>query len=79
MFMSFYNASFMRGDLPNKPIESHRCYTQRGSLCNQSEQSEHLAQSPGHWHLQIERWLLVSSQVATGVALSQWHGSLAGL
>lgn len=47
--MSFHNASFIRGNLPNKPIELHAVYTQRGSLCNRREQREHLDGSPGNW------------------------------
>ena len=30
MFVSVYNARFTRGDLPNKSVESHTGYTQRG-------------------------------------------------
>ena len=71
MFVSFHNARLIRGDLPNKPIESHAGYTQKGNLSNRSERSE-------LWHKE-ERWTLVSSQVSTVAAYVQWNGSLAGL
>ena len=29
-FVTFHNARFIRGDLPNKPIDSYAAYTQRG-------------------------------------------------
>lgn len=54
-FVSFHNAGFVRGDLPNK-------LHARGGYANRSEQSKCLARSPGGWQCpQTERWAWVSS------------------
>ena len=63
--MSFHNARFIRGELPNKLMESHSGYTGKGKLRDRNEQSQHPALSPNHrWCLHVERQTLVSSPVA---------------
>lgn len=40
IFVSFHNTRFIRGDLPNMPVESHATYTQRGgTYCHMSRAS----------------------------------------
>lgn len=51
-FVSFHNARFIRRDSYNKPIESHTCDIERGSLADRSKQSKRLTQSPFIGHLQ---------------------------
>nr|KAF6382524.1 hypothetical protein mPipKuh1_008886 [Pipistrellus kuhlii] len=50
MFVSSHNGRFLRGDLPNNPIESQAGYTkERASSHKRSNKSKHGAQSPVHW------------------------------
>ena len=68
--LSFHSALHIRGDLPNKPIESHTGYTQRGGAYTTGTRRVIIRHEvPSHWRRpQMKGWVLVSSQAAAVVA-----------
>ena len=80
-FVALHNIMFIRGDLPNRPIELYTGYTQKRRRAYWIEQTEQ-ASGAKFWLLeapQMERSALVSNQEATVAAHSWWTRSPLGL